>query len=49
MKNEIFYSGYEIYWTCGYYWIRDFKTPFQSLKEAKDYIDFIEEEAMYMQ
>jgi len=49
MKNEIFYCGYEIYFTCGYYWIKGLKTPFETLRQSKEYIDFIEEEAMYMQ
>lgn len=49
MKLEIYYSGYTISFTCGYYWVDNFKTPFHTVREAKEYIDFIEEEAMYMQ
>jgi hypothetical protein len=49
MKNEIEYSGYIITVSCGKYWIEGFKIPYETLREAKEAIDFIEDEALYMQ
>lgn len=49
MKNEILYCGYTITASAGYYWIQGFKTPYHTLKEAKEAVDFIEEETMYLQ
>jgi len=49
MKNEINYYGYLIYFQCGHYWVDKFKTPFETVRQAKEYIDFIEEEILYLQ
>lgn len=49
MKNEIEYSGYVITASCGRYWIEGFKTPYPTLREAKEAIDFIIEETYYLQ
>lgn len=49
MSNEIIYSGYTITASAGRYWIEGFKTPYNTLREAKEAIDFIEDECNYLQ
>ena len=49
MKNEILYCGYTITASAGYYWIEGFTTPYPTLREAKQAIDFIEDQMAYLQ
>ena len=49
MKNEIEYLGYLIIASIGRYWVQGFKTPYETLREAKEAIEFMMEETYYLQ
>lgn len=49
MKNEIEYLGYLITASCGKYWIEGFRHPYETLREAKEAIEFIMDEVLYLQ
>jgi len=48
MKYEIEYNGYLIIASCGRYWIEGFKTPYETLREAKEAIEFIIDSQYYL-
>jgi hypothetical protein len=48
MKLDINYRTFTITFQCGYYWLPNWKTPYHTLREAKETIDFIlDEELIY--
>lgn len=49
MKLEILYNGYTIIASCGSYYIEGFKTHYNTLRQAKEAVDFIMDELIYLQ
>jgi len=49
MKLEIEYNGFIIIASIGKYLVQGFKTPYETLREAKEAIDFMMEENFYLQ
>lgn len=48
MKYEIYYLDYKITASAGLYWIEGFKLPYQTLREAKEAIEFIIDSQYYL-